>query len=67
MQVLKENWKRYLTSSFVTFLSVFLPILAFDLSTINLEVATLTAIGIACMRAALKAIIEIFYNYEKEQ
>lgn len=65
MESIKNNWKRYAWSSFVTFIAVFIPILATDLSQLNLEVAGLSALGVVCMRAALKAITELFVKYEK--
>lgn len=35
--ILKENWKRYLTSSLVTFLAVFLTVLAASLKELSFE------------------------------
>lgn len=66
MKIVKEHWQRYIWSSAVTFMAVFVPVLINDISILNAEVATLSAIGVVLLRAAFKAFTEtVMKDYEK--
>jgi hypothetical protein len=58
----KQNWKRYAVSSFVTFLSTFFLVLSMELESANpetLDIAVLFGIIMVAVRAGFKAFIEI--------
>ena len=61
MEFVKQNWKRYLESSLVTFFTFFLPMVAFELNSRSYDdllVAGKVGVGAMLLRLAGKAIYE---------
>ena len=62
MEIIKENWKRYLISSLQTFFAVFLPLAIpqlLELDWNNVDGAAVAAIVVTSTRFALKVLWEL--------
>ena len=64
MKLIKENYKRYLISGLITFTSTFLISFGSGL-TGEIDKDVIIALSIASFRAGAKAVVEIFYKYDK--
>jgi hypothetical protein len=65
-QTISENWKRYLTSSGVTFLAAFILYLSANLDQLtaeSLETGAYVAVVFAAIRAGVKALMELVATY----
>lgn len=68
-QTISNNWKRYLTSSGVTFLAAFILYLSSNLDQLtaeNLETGAYIAVVLAAVRAGVKALMELIVSYLKK-
>lgn len=64
----KENWKRYLWSTGVTFTSGALAVILAELDKFSLETVqtgVLVGVGLSAIRAGIKAVIELFLGRQK--
>jgi len=62
-KAIKENWKRWITSTIITFFSGFCFVLLAKIDSINvytLETGAYAGIIVAAIRAGLKAVVEAY-------
>jgi len=62
-KAIKENWKRWITSTIITFFSGFCFVLLAQIDSINvytLETGAYSGIIVAAIRAGLKAVVEAY-------
>ena len=68
-QSLPDNWKRYIKSSFVTFVSVFGLLFLTQLETLSVDslgIEVLLSIGLTALRGALKAVFEYLLTLKNQ-
>jgi len=62
-KAIKENWKRWITSTIITFFSGFCFVLLAKIDSIDvytLETGAIAGIIVAAIRAGLKAVVEAY-------
>jgi len=62
-KAIKENWKRWITSTIITFFSGFCFVLLAKIDSIDvytLETGAIVGIIVAAIRAGLKAVVEAY-------